>query len=53
MEFQSAFGGFEEEGRCYVITTPDTPRPWEHYLYSGDGKFQAIITQRGEGLSFR
>jgi cellobionic acid phosphorylase len=52
MEYQSKFGGFEENGGCYVITTPETPRPWEHYLYSGDGMFQAIITQRGEGLSF-
>lgn len=52
MEFRTEFGGFEEDGGCYTILTPETPRAWENYLYSIDGKFQAVVTQRGEGSSF-
>lgn len=43
------YGQFEENGSAYIINTPDTPQSWDNYLYSSDGLFQAIVSQRGMG----
>jgi cellobiose phosphorylase len=50
--YESKWGFLDEAGRRYVITTPETPRMWENYLYSMDGKFHVIISQRAKGETF-
>ena len=45
-------GHFSDSGREYVITDRFTPRAWENYQYTLDGKFHTIITQRAKGSTF-
>ncbi len=49
--FESAYGGFSEDGKEYVITTPLTPRPWGNIISNGD--FGMMISQTGSGYSWR
>ncbi len=44
------FGYFDDAAREYVITRPDTPRPWSNYL--GSTAYGAIITNHAGGYSF-
>lgn len=44
------FGYFDDKAREYVITRPDTPRPWSNYL--GSLEYGAIITNNAGGYSF-
>lgn len=44
------YGHFSEDGREYVITRPDTPRPWINYL--SNGRYCALCSQTGGGHSF-
>jgi cellobiose phosphorylase len=44
------YGHFSEDGLEYVITRPDTPRPWSNYL--SNNEYCALITQTGGGYSF-
>ncbi len=44
------FGYFDNENREYVITRPDTPKPWVNYL--GTVEYGAIITNNAGGYSF-
>ncbi len=44
------FGHFDDEAKEYVITRPDTPRPWSNYL--GSTEYGAIITNNAGGYSF-
>ena len=44
------YGHFSEDGREYIITRPDTPRPWANYLTNG--RYCAICSQTGGGHSF-
>lgn len=44
------FGYFDDENTEYVITRPDTPRPWSNYL--GSTEYGAIITNHAGGYSF-
>ena len=46
----SRYGYFSEDGREYVITRPDTPRPWINYL--SNEKFCALCSHTGGGYSF-
>lgn len=45
-----SYGHFSEDGRQYIITRPDTPRPWANYLTNG--RYCAICSQTGGGHSF-
>jgi cellobiose phosphorylase len=45
-----SYGHFSEDGKEYVITRPDTPRPWANYLTNG--RYCAICSQTGGGHSF-
>jgi cellobiose phosphorylase len=45
-----SYGYFSEDGKEYVITRPDTPRPWVNYLTNG--RYCAICSQTGGGHSF-
>jgi N,N'-diacetylchitobiose phosphorylase len=44
------FGHFDDEAREYVVTRPDTPKPWSNYL--GTTEYGAIITNNAGGYSF-
>ena len=44
------YGHFDDHAREYVITRPDTPRPWSNYL--GSTRYGAIITNHAGGYSF-
>ncbi len=44
------YGYFDDKAREYVITRPDTPRPWSNYL--GSTEYGAIITNHAGGYSF-
>ena len=44
------YGHFDDAAREYVITRPDTPRPWSNYLGTTD--YGAIITNHAGGYSF-
>jgi cellobiose phosphorylase len=43
-------GHFDDDAKEYVITRPDTPRPWSNYL--GSTEYGAIITNNAGGYSF-
>lgn len=45
-----SYGQFSSDGREYIITRPDTPRPWVNYLTNG--RYCAICSQTGGGHSF-
>lgn len=44
------YGNFSKDGTEFVITRPDTPRPWINYL--SNGKYCAIVSQTAAGFSF-
>ncbi len=44
------YGYFDDEKREYVITRPDTPRPWANYL--GSPEYGALISNNAGGYSF-
>lgn len=44
------YGYFDDEQREYVITRPDTPKPWANYL--GSPEYGALISNNAGGYSF-
>lgn len=46
----SKYGHFSPDGRQYVVTDPNTPRPWVNYLTNGD--YCALCSHVGGGYSF-
>ncbi len=50
MDNSSKYGYFSTNGREYIITRPDTPRPWINYLTNG--KFTSLCSATGGGFSF-
>ena len=44
------YGHFDDDAKEYVISRPDTPRPWSNYL--GSLEYGAIITNNAGGYSF-
>ena len=44
------FGYFDDDAREYVVTRPDTPKPWSNYL--GSTEYGAIITNNAGGYGF-
>ena len=44
------YGHFSKDGLEYVITTPNTPRPWINYLTNTN--YCAVISQTAGGYSF-
>ncbi len=49
--FDTTYGHFADDGREYVITRPDTPKPWVNVVSNGDYGF--VISQAGGGYSWR
>jgi cellobiose phosphorylase len=50
-KFESKYGYFTADGREYVITRPDTPRPWVNVICNGD--YGLIESHTGSGFSWR
>lgn len=48
-KFKTKYGYFTDDGREFVITRPDTPRPWINIMSNGD--YSVIISQTGSGYS--
>ena len=44
------YGYFDDRNREYVITRPDTPKPWANYL--GSPEYGALISNNAGGYSF-
>ncbi len=44
------YGHFDDQAREYVVTRPDTPRPWSNYL--GGADFGAVVTNNAAGYTF-
>lgn len=44
------YGRFSDDGNEYIITNPNTPRPWGNYLTNE--KYCAVISQTAAGYSF-
>jgi cellobiose phosphorylase len=49
--YASKYGHFSDDGLEYVLTRPDTPRPWCNILANGD--YGCIVSQAGGGFSWR
>ncbi|MGC9467205.1 MAG: GH36-type glycosyl hydrolase domain-containing protein [Anaerolineae bacterium] len=48
---ENRYGHFSDDGTEYIITRPDTPRPWINVLSNGD--YGLTISQAGGGYSWR
>jgi cellobiose phosphorylase len=49
--FSSEYGHFTDDGQEYIITRPDTPRPWVNVIANPDYGF--VVSQNGSGFSWR
>ena len=49
-KFKTAYGYFSDDGKEYVITRPDTPRPWINIISNSD--YSLTISQTGSGYSW-
>jgi cellobiose phosphorylase len=49
--FKTKFGAFSADGREYVMTSPQTPRPWINVICNGD--YGMTFSQAGSGYSWR
>jgi len=50
MNNSTKYGHFSPNGREYIVTRPDTPRPWINYLTNG--RFTSLCSATGGGFSF-
>ncbi|MEK7330209.1 MAG: glycosyl transferase family 36, partial [Candidatus Eisenbacteria bacterium] len=48
--FETKYGYFTDDGREYVITRPDTPKPWANVICPNE--YGTMITQAGTGYSW-
>ncbi|MCF6176986.1 MAG: hypothetical protein L3J71_14600 [Victivallaceae bacterium] len=46
------YGKFSEDRREFIITSPDTPRPWINYLYNRSGQYVSLLSANAGGYSF-
>ncbi|MCK4463210.1 MAG: glycosyl transferase family 36 [Candidatus Omnitrophica bacterium] len=50
MKFKTKYGYFTDNGKEYVITRPDTPRPWINVI--SNGNYGLTLSQTGGGSSW-
>lgn len=48
--FYNGYGGFEEDGSKYVITTPCTPSPWMNIM--ANKKIGTLVSNNGTGFTY-
>ena len=44
------YGHFSKDGREFIVTRPETPRPWFNYLFND--VYHALVSQTGGGYSY-
>ncbi len=44
------YGHFSKDGREYIVTNPNTPRPWFNYLFND--VYHALVSATGGGFSY-
>lgn len=44
------YGHFSKDSKEYIITNPNTPRPWFNYLFND--VYHALVSQTGGGFSY-
>jgi len=44
------YGDFSKDGREYIVTAPETPKPWFNYLFND--VYHALVSQTGGGYSY-
>jgi cellobiose phosphorylase len=44
------YGKFSSDGKSFIITNPNTPRPWFNYLFNA--RYHALVSQTGGGFSY-
>lgn len=44
------YGDFSADGGEFIITRPDTPRPWVNYI--SNGRYTGLVSHTGGGFSF-
>lgn len=44
------YGHFSDDGREYIVTDPNTPRPWFNYLFNR--VYHALVSHTGGGFSY-
>jgi cellobiose phosphorylase len=44
------YGHFSPDGREFIVTRPDTPKPWYNYLFND--LYHCLISQTGGGFSY-
>lgn len=49
-KIKNEYGYFTEDQREFVITRPDTPRPWFNYIWNE--KYAGLLSHTGGGFSF-
>ena len=50
MKFKSDYGYFTDDFREFVITNPETPRPWFNYMWNE--RYAGLVSHGGGGFSF-
>jgi len=50
MKFKNHYGYFTNDFREFVITNPETPRPWFNYMWNE--RYAGLISHGGGGFSF-
>jgi cellobiose phosphorylase len=48
--YKTPYGHFSDDGRSFVITRPDTPRPWVNVMSTGT--YGVALAQTGSGYSW-
>jgi cellobiose phosphorylase len=49
-KFKTKYGYFTDDGKEFVITRPDTPRPWINIM--SNGEYGLVLSQTGSGYSW-
>jgi len=44
------YGHFSKDGKEFIVTRPETPRPWFNYLFND--VYHALVSQTGGGYSY-
>ncbi|MCB9438503.1 MAG: glycosyl transferase family 36 [Anaerolineales bacterium] len=50
-QLPNKYGYFSDDGKTYIITSPQTPMPWINVLTNGD--YGMVVSQAGSGYSWR
>ena len=50
LDFYNQYGGFDNEGRDYVVTNTNTPMPWVNVI--SNGKFGCVVSSTMSGFTF-